>query len=460
MSTVDGVDLKDPPECVSYKEPTKTLPAGYRVEVWIKDQWGERRKKSQTFRAGDDTERSLFNALQKAVEWREHIKEKSTDIRWLRKTFPEPVDKEVINGPEEFFDWADRHTPDDSEDALQDFVERGMIRGNSNRLVQDPNSIEMGYLRRIKTDNGIEYFQQQVGIWNVIVEYGCVHQKKIGEIKGTDVDDFVRYLESKRDDDGNFYYSKTTIKNYRARLRSMIKRFAIDQEVMNPLDISPPLRNPRQIKGREKKRKVPTEGEMEQFRKGFQKWINKSKRFKHTRLRAFYVFRVLRDTGMRPSEAFYLQPRHVDTIGNTITVEGAVTEDGEGGTKSEKLGAENGERIVPVADRVVDAITGWIDEREEYGYPSIQECPIVFCTQEGDHSTDDWLRDHFVAACDQTEDDELRIRPYHMRHWRNDQLRKRGCPVEIRSAVIGHGEDVNPNYTDVKSLEARDYIEE
>ena len=53
------------------------------------------------------------------------------------------------------------------------------------------------------------------------------------------------------------------------------------------------------------------------------------------------------------------------------------------------------------------------------------------------------------------------ITPDQMRHWRNDQLRKRGCPIEVRRAIVGHeSEKMNMSYTEVGGLEGRKWVED
>ena len=466
--TSKALDLTNPPKGITYKDATKTKPPGYRARVNLYDQWGDRRTLSEIIRAEDDSEQALHEALQKAIEWREHIEEKKTDIRWLQRQFDKPKEQQTMT-VEELFAHSEKYGGGPENPTLQDFVERGMTRREPDgKLIEDPRSSEMGFLRRIHTDTSKNNFTMHCGIWSVIIQWGGIHSKTVEEITGADVDDFVRYLEQQTDDDGEHRYATSTIKNYRSRLRSMIRRFAIDQQVVNPLDITPSLRNPRQIRGRDKKRKCPTEQEMAILDNGFSIYVNQSPaRYKPIRSVCQVIYQVLRYTGMRPSEAFALRPSVIDTISGKIRVEGAITEDGEGATKSQRLGAEDGTRVVPVASHVIERITEWIAQREDLGFPTIQEQPLIFCQPDGSHLTADILRDHFKKACQKgckaLSDDldvEGYVTPYQLRHWRNDQLRKRGVPVELRSAVIGHDKEINPRYTDVETDELIEYLED
>lgn len=460
---MDNFDRYDPPRCVSYLEASKTLPPGWRTKVVIHDQWNERRTVSKTFRADEDTDEAIRDVLREAVDYRDHVEEKSSDIRWLRRRFPEPKQPESID----FFELGDRvekFAPDNSDPTLQDFVERGMTRQKDGRLVVDQKSTETGYLRRKKIDTSAGHFRTQKGIWSVVVEWGGIHDLAINEISGSDVDDFVRWMELQSTGNDEPRYSTSTIKGHRNNLRSMIQRFAIDRGERNPLDVAPPLKSPRQIKGKPKKRKCPTADEMTVIDEGFHRRVdNASDAYRPARELCREVYLLLRHSGLRPSEAYYLTSDHVNTIRCQIKVEGAINEGGSGPTKSARLGSENGTRIVPVSNKVVERIVDWIDRREDLGFPSIEEQPLIFCQPSGKPMTRDVLTHHFRKAWDAYQGDldvEQRVTPYMIRHWRNDQLRRRGMPPDIRSKIIGHNVEINPRYTEINAEEARKWIED
>jgi integrase len=451
-------------------KPSKTLPGGYRVSVQLQDQWGDRRKLNERFRAADESEAAYEVALRKARERRDEINKGRNEISWLRKEFPDPVEKKGFTG---FDSMVSHHArfqeTDKSGQTLADFVERGLRADKQGRYSIDPMKDVRGFLRTKMEDTGSKNVSQKVGIWNVIKrEWGGVHGKRLDQITGVDVDDFVRWMESKKRDDGEPHYSKSSIRRYRMTLRSMIKHFAAHVGVVNPLDIKPTQKKPARVKGRHKTRKVPTHAEMKALEKAFAARITEAKtrkgykRHLPRRSLTYQAHRVMKRSGMRPSELMYLETSHVDTIGKRIVIEGGAV-DGEAGlTKTGKsLGdREAGTRVIPVEGEVIEAIQEWLEIRPELGFPDLRDCPVIFCDESGDYLTDDSLRAHYEHTSKIAKLDPG-VTPYQMRHWRNDVLRRKGMPIEIRRELIGHLEDeTNMNYTNPQAEEARKWFDD
>jgi integrase len=460
--------------CIYPLKATKTKPAGYRVQKFVMDQWGQERLLSQTFRGR--------NALQEARQYRDLIEHEKA-VGTLHKRFPtQAKDQKVVRakkalergeitslaqlfGPINDLIHEPEKTVQSLPQTLGSYVEAGMTRDGKGRLSVAQGSPQRGYLRRIVEDNSNSDAEQKLGIWSVILAWGGIAHKRLEDITGTDVDDFVRYLEvtpSKR----GVSYGKESIRRYRMALMGMVKGFALELRVQNPLDVVPPRKKPSRVKGNGKKRKVTTDQELDALEQGLIARIKQAEKVRimpdgrvkgtvHTqhlprRVWAYHVFRVMKETGMRPSEVLYLETRHVDVMGLRIIVEGGAV-DGEGGltkTGKAKGDREEGTRIVPVPQSVIEAIQDWLRVREGLGFP---KSSTIFSDEQGGYATDDSLRDHFRAAGD--------VCPYSLRHYRNDFLRRQGMPSEIRQKILGHiDEETNLNYTHVHEDEARKWF--
>lgn len=453
---------------------SKTQPPGYKVEAQINDQWGDRRKVKGRFRATDDSPEALEQALSEAREFRDEIEANRNDVGWLRKQFPSPKEKQKYSG----FDALVTHharfrEPDRSQQTLEDFVELGLKLDEEGRPSVDPMSDERGFLRRIIEDTGGRNISQKQAIWSVIKnEWGGIHRKRLGDISGADVDDFVRWMEKQTKTDSNDKvkprWAKASIKKYRLVLRSMIKHFAAYQEKVNPLELKPSTKKPARVKGREKQRKVPTPEELAALEEGFRR-RNKiptenpsRKQFLPRRLLTWHIHRVLRRTGLRPSEAFHLETRHVDTLNKRLLIEGGAVDQEAGPTKTGKLKGDRdaGTRLLPVEAEVIRTIEEWLEIRTQYRYPDPLDCPIIFCDSSGNYLTADSLCNHYRHAS-KLGGLSQPITPYQMRHWRNDTLRQRGCPIEVRRELLGHIEDeTNLNYTNAQAEEARAWFDD
>lgn len=447
----------------------ENVPAGYQVVVHVRDQWDDRRKTGGTFRPIDESLEAKEEALQRARECRDEILANRDKIDWLRAEFPNPRERREFNGTKDLFDHGAKfYERDRSHQNLQDYVELGLKVDQELRYSIDPSTEKRGYLRRILEDTSKSNFHKNRAAWVAAKRWGGIGQKRLKELEGEDVDNFVRFLERQTGDDGKPRYSKSTIKGYRQKLCSMIKGFAQSQAEVNPLDISPPRRKPTRFKGKPPQRKVLTEEEMESFEKGFGLHVEKateegSIHHKHLPRRqwAYHVHRVLRHTGMRPSEALYLETKHVDREGKRIMIEGGTVERQPGFTKTgkQKGDREAGARVIPVENCVIKAIEDWLRIRESLGFPSPDKAPIIFCDEAGKYATAGSLRNHYKAACSAV-DDDVDVTPYQMRHWRNDLLRRKGMPSEVRQELLGHiEEETNLNYTNVRAEEARRWFD-
>ena len=326
-----------------------------------------------------------------------------------------------------------------------------------------------GFLRRLLEDTSKSNFSQKRGIWVVVKNWGGIHRKRLEQIEGEDVDNFVRFLERQTDDAGEPRYARSSVRRYRMALRAMIKNFAVFQGKVNPLTVKPTKRNPTKIKGKPRKRKVPTEEELAVLEAGFLTRINQAKEektihHKHLGRRqwAFHVHKVLRGTGMRPSEVLFLEDRHVDRKSKRIIIEGGAVGGRPGFTKTgkKKGSREAGSRVIPIEGTIVRTITDWLRLRSTIGFPLPEECGIIFCDEVGTYATTDSLRNHYTGASSEGCLSPS-ITPYQMRHWRNDFLRRQGMPSEIRQALLGHiEEETNLNYVDVKAEEARKWFDD
>ena len=454
-------------------DPTKTLPGGYMVSIQLKDQWGDRRKIKERYRAMEDTQEAMEEALEEARERRDEILAGRTSIEWLRAEFPNPIDKNVFNSPTAFFDHYGKF-PDErsgSSLVLEEYMELGLKADEEQRFCIDPGTEKRGFLRRIMEDTSKSNFGQKRGIWVVAKEWGGIHEKRLHQIEGEDVDNFVRYLErQKQEDDAKKpRYARSSIRRYRLALRSMIKGFAAHQGKPNPLVTSPTKRNPARIKGRTRARKVQTSKELEALETGLRQRVNQAKekgtvhhRHLPRRQWALHVHRFLRGTGMRPSEVLYLETKHIDFDGKRILVEGAAVDGDPGLTKTgkQKGDREEGTRLVPVESYVIEAIEGWLRRRESLGFPSKVTSQVIFCDESGGYANTDSLRTHYKAACEHV-DAPSSMTPYQIRHWRNDLLRRKGMPSEVRQELLGHiEEETNLNYTHVRAEEARQWFDD
>lgn len=449
---------------------TKTLPAGYMVVVHVRDQWGDRRKIKERFRAEKGSSEAMERALRRARERREEIVANRENIDWLRAEFPTPIEKKKFDDPDVFFAHYDKFSTDDrgTAKALENYVELGLRVDEEERFSVDPAMEKRGFLRRLLEDTSKSNFHQKRGVWVIVKRWGGIHQKRLTEIEGEDVDSFVRYLERQTDGDGGPRYARSSIRRYRLALRSMIKGFAVHHVEPNPLEVSPTKKKPARVKGKGRRRKVPTAAELKALEEGLSLRVAQAEeegtvhhRHLPRRQWALHVHQVLRGTGMRPSEALYLKTKHVDFDGKRILVEGGAV-DGEPGltkTGKQKGDREAGTRLVPVGSTVLQAIKSWLELRESIGFPPVEQSSIIFCDESGAYANTDSLRTHYNAGCDAV-DASRRITPYQIRHWRNDYLRRQGMPSEIRQELLGHiKEETNLNYTHVKAEEARKWVE-
>lgn len=441
-----------------------------RVSVQLKDQWGDRRKIKERFRADDESPDAMKVALQAARQRRDEILVGRKRIEWLRAEFPEPIEKRSHGSFNAFVKHHDKFQEEDkSQVTLEGFIELGLKIDHEQRFTIDPMTNKRGFLRRLLEDTSKSNFGQKRGIWVVVKNWGGIHRKRLEQIEGEDVDDFVRFLERQIDDGGEVRYARSSIRRYRMALRAMIKNFAVFQGKVNPLTVKPTKRNPTRIKGKPRKRKVPTEKELAALESGFiarieQASVEKTLHHKHLGRRrwALHVHKVLRGTGMRPSEVLFLEDKHIDGTSKRLIIEGGAVDGEPGFTKTgkQKGSREAGARVIPIEGDIVRTITNWLEIRSTIGFPPRDKCGIIFCDEAGDYATADSLRTHYTGASDEG-GLSTSITPYQMRHWRNDFLRRQGMPSEVRQALLGHIEkETNLNYADVKAEEARKWFDD
>jgi integrase len=471
--------------CIYPVPATKTKPAGFRVQKFVRDQKGVERKRSKTFRPHNDSEEARKAALEKAREFRDKLElrkevhvgsgkayvEFAYDKGEKREPTTAPIGvflerlQELVDnrahGDKNYFKFLLKQAHGTDEERLED------------RKVTLREYVEEDYLPWIERRNSKSDHQQKKAVWSLIQSFGKQSSNRLPELTIHDiepkhVDGFAEYLErqtKKKDEEVVPKYSKSTVVRYFKVLKSIVRGFAKKMGADDPADPAKLRLSPKRIKGRSKTQKVPGLRELAKLEEGFRKRIQKASdgRFKQhlpRRKASYFMHRVLKYTGLRPSELFYFRLEHYDRENRVLRVEGAAV-DGEGGyTKTGKAHSDAyaGRKMIPVLQPARDAIDEWLEIRTDHGFPDIGDCDILFPDEEGGYFTDDSLRTHYKGA---SKEAGLKrdITPYMMRHGFNDRLRQLGVPSELRQALMGHlSEDVNLNYTDVDPRELHDLL--
>ncbi|QDG49274.1 phage integrase family protein [Persicimonas caeni] len=457
--------------CIYPVKATKRYPAGFRVRKVVVDQWGEQRQITEIIRPIDESSEAKAEALEQA---RALVKTLERDKRTGRifRRFDDPVKRDLPNVGYGI-NWSE-YTPEEALALNRELKEEALEYQKDAGSATMREFAEETFLPWYEANTSKSNFQKKRAAWKAVLAYdkataaGLGH-RKLSSLRPSEIDDFVSWLAGRQKKDGSSYYSKSSIKGYFAVVRSLVKQWAADEGKANPADPAKLKTDPAKIKGRNKTEKVAGEGQLAKLEKGIELAISKSqKRYLYCRVILRYLHRVLTGTGMRVSEALFLRTEHVDWDGGTITIEGAAVDGVPGPTKTgKKLGdPAKGVRVIPMSEAVASTLREWLDLREQYDYPSADECPTIFCTIDGGYYTDDQVRDYYKRARKMfnkhTGGDRLEkaITPHDLRHTFNDRLRKAGVPSEVREAILGHADgETNRGYTNPKALEGRDAIE-
>ncbi|MGM0554963.1 MAG: tyrosine-type recombinase/integrase [Myxococcota bacterium] len=462
--------------CIYPLKPSKTRPGGVRLQKFVRDQWGDERNISERFREDD-----YANPKAAARRREREIDEGKNNLQWLKKQFPTRKENEASKptGLEASLIAYENGRPLSSVPSreqelrqltMDSWVMLGMRKHHDGAWDLDPNEDRQGYLRRVYERNSKGDWEQKKAIWSRILtwsgEGSGVASLTLDEVEPQHVEDFVRWLETTKSKHGRAY-SKQTVKRYYRAFRSLLNRWSKATRLPNPAERV--NLKPSRFKGTERKRKVVASEILEKLDDGFRQRVEAArskewmrKRYLPRRILMHHLWRVHRWTGIRSSELLYLETRHVDQMRRTLIIEGGAVDKEPGFTKAGKTKGSRraGTREIQVIPEVIEAIQEWVEIRQQYGFPSISECSVIFCDSGGDYMTDDSLRSHYLHAS-QTAEIDPPITPHMVRHSLNDLLRKRGVPVSVRRTLLGHlSDEINQNYTQVSPREAVAPVEE
>lgn len=457
--------------CIYEYPASKRHPAGFRVQKFVVDQWGDRRKLSEIFRPQDESDAARERALEQARAYVRRLETEKRDGRIYRR-FDRPAPSHSVRGrdlvggvpwhehPQEHHDEINADLERFARDAdvgisapsrtLCEWVERGMTPksgGGYKPSDEDFGDNRYGYLRRIYEDKSKGQWSKSSGAWSTIKEWGGIHRLRLKDITGQDVDAFVRWCEKQ---DGR--YRASTIKGYRTVLKAIIKDFAGSQKATNPLVEVPPTKTNIQAEG--PARKTPTRAEAQTIEAALAERARK--RPHPARSLALAIWRLQIETGLRPGEALALTVAHIDFDRLRIIVEQALSRDGEiGRTKSGKRNENLNRRIVPIVQKTANLLKEWIRSR-----PS-QDSNLVFPTQKGEPWTAALYRDQLAACCADLPDwdPELQVGGYMARHFAIAEARRNEMPLVVAMKIFAH-EDIRTHtgYGEPEFDELRDWV--
>lgn len=446
--------------CIYPVKATKRYPAGFRVRKVVQDAWGDRRQITEIIRPVDDTEDARQQAL---IEARLLVKQWERDKRTgkLFQRWNEP--KQGRMNRSYHMPWHEMSASDIAEFERESAAEAEEQQDQHGQTLSE--YVEDDYLKfyEAQVESGAiskSTLNKKRAAWLVIQEYSEVGatltERTIAQVKPSDVDHLIAWMVA----DGR--WSESTLKSYFGVIRSIFRAAATNAGESNPAAPKKLKTQVIRISGKPKSEKVVDEATLKKLDQGIQKAISTAgKRYLYCRVILRYIHTVLMGTGLRVSEVVYLRPEHIDSDAKTITVEGAAVDGEAGPTKRGKIlgDAAKGVRVIPASDKVLKAISDWLAIREEHKYPSIDDCPMIFCGRNGSYLTDNQVRNYYNHACSKAKMNES-VTPHQIRHTFNDRLRRDGVPSEVREAILGHADGkINRNYTNPKAMEGREAVE-
>ena len=451
--------------CIYAVDATKTKPAGFRVQKFVTHLDGTQHNLTKIFRPVDDSDDERQFALEQARQFVKQLeREKMTGEIYRRIGMPEKPQEPQARG----IPW---HEYSDAEKAkinrdLQDDYERWKATESDPADTPLSEWIE-GHLSWYEDNTSRSNFNKISAAYQAVEEY-CeatsseLVENSIEDIQPSEIDRLFSWMaQQTRGDSEKPRWSKSSLKGYFTKIRSILRAFAADENARNPADTDLLKTDIGRIAKDRSRRKVLTDDEVQQLEKGIEKAIETSQaRWRHLRIYIRYLHRVLLGTGMRIGEALYLKTEHIDFDQKTLTIEGSVTQGEVGPTKrGAMLGdPESGIRVIPMTEDVADALRQWLDKREDLGFPSASDCTTIFCQKTGKYATAKQIRKRYARACRASEMN-IKVTPHMIRHTCNDRMRRAGVPIEIRQVLLAHADaETNKRYTDVDPLEARAYL--